>query len=196
MALGGNGSGGGSLAAGQVVFVENGDEQRRLGVQPGEIYTIKFFPNDPNIVTGGSDFAIRLWDGSSGAERLRLIGHVAPIQDLALSADGHTLISASWDGTVRAWHIPDYWAKDAAPLRDDICADNIEFERMPTIIPPVERNSMPAFLGRPWDTCDWRGLGSLEGWRQILLVFAVRWLGVSAVDYRGASAPPASAPPQ
>ncbi|MEE8146483.1 MAG: WD40 repeat domain-containing protein, partial [Longimicrobiales bacterium] len=47
--------------------------------------------------------AIWLWDHPSGKLRAELRGHLETVTSLAFSADGETLISGSWDGTVRSW---------------------------------------------------------------------------------------------
>lgn len=183
LALGGNGSGGGDRAGGQVLSLESGDEVARLIGHHGEIYAIAFLPASISVVTGGSDFSIRIWDAHSGDEQLRLIGHVAPIQDIALSPDGRQLVSASWDGTVRLWQIPDYWATDPVRLRDELCERDPFAYSASTILSKDERNATAAFTGRPWNVCEWRGLGSFKGWRQALTVLVVRWLGLNSFDY-------------
>ena len=46
-----------------------------------------------------------LWDLNTGKELKRFKGHSAPVLSLALSADGHFLLSGSGDGTMRFWEI-------------------------------------------------------------------------------------------
>ena len=46
---------------------------------------------------------VRVWDIASGQETLTLKGHTDEITDLAFSPDGHRLISAAADMTVRFW---------------------------------------------------------------------------------------------
>ena len=66
------------------------------------------------FASGGQDAIVRMWKPSSGAYDYlyppvelagRLPGHAAWVWDLALSADGRTLASASADRTIRVWDV-------------------------------------------------------------------------------------------
>ena len=58
---------------------------------------------DGRIVTAGADAHIAIWTPGKQMPEKVLNGHTGPIVDLAVSPDGKTLASASWDHTARLW---------------------------------------------------------------------------------------------
>jgi cytochrome c len=65
------------------------------------------FLKDGQMATAGADAKIAIWTpGRLQPDRV-FEGHAAPIVSLAVSPDGATLASASWDHTVRIWSLKD-----------------------------------------------------------------------------------------
>ncbi len=59
---------------------------------------------DGRLLSGSDDFDLRLWDVASGTSTA-LAGHQGKVLALALSPDGRTAASASWDGFVGLWDL-------------------------------------------------------------------------------------------
>ncbi|PSN74398.1 WD40 repeat-like protein [Corynespora cassiicola Philippines] len=64
---------------------------------------------DPSgeVVCAGSidSFDIHIWSVQTGQLLDRLSGHEGPVSSLSFAPDGSTLVSGSWDHTVRLWNI-------------------------------------------------------------------------------------------
>jgi WD40 repeat protein len=65
------------------------------------------FRSDGAVAAGSSDGTIRIWR-TAGLDRPQAIGgtltgHSGTVTDLAFTPDGHSLVSASFDNTIRVW---------------------------------------------------------------------------------------------
>ena len=63
------------------------------------------FLKDGRMATAGADARIAIWMPGQQQPEQVLDGHRGPIVSLAVSPDGATLASASWDHTVRVWSL-------------------------------------------------------------------------------------------
>jgi cytochrome c len=61
------------------------------------------FLKDGRLATGGEDGRVAIWQPGQPVPVQTFQGHTAPIVAIALSPDGETLASASWDRTIRLW---------------------------------------------------------------------------------------------
>jgi cytochrome c len=61
--------------------------------------------DDARAITAGEDARIALWTPGRTVPDAVFTGHTGPIAALAVSPDGETLASASWDGTIRLWKL-------------------------------------------------------------------------------------------
>lgn len=80
----------------------DGREIRRIAV-PVPVNALAVIDGGKRIAVGGHDPFIRIFDVATGRAKGKLEGHRMGITDLAVSADGARLLSASIDKSVRLW---------------------------------------------------------------------------------------------
>ncbi len=69
--------------------------------------------SDELIATGGSDNVVRVWNWQLETEADTLVGHTGSVASLAFDSISRTIISGSFDTTVRVWKL-----KQSAPGQD------------------------------------------------------------------------------
>lgn len=95
--------------------MNSGEEIHRLQgdfppTVPAAIYDVIFSMDGRLVIAGAgghrqSEDAIWIWDAETGELLTSLEGQYGGIYGIAMSDDGTTLVSASWDGTVGVWKI-------------------------------------------------------------------------------------------
>ena len=75
-----------------------------LPERPGEVLALCFC-GPRTLASAGSGNVIHLWDLSTGQEQCRLVGHTGSITTLAFDGRTETLVSGSYDTTVRLWDL-------------------------------------------------------------------------------------------
>ena len=71
-----------------------------------EIISLAFSPDGKMLLSGSKDGAIRAWDTTTGQQQYICPGHVGNVTDIAVSAEGNTLISLnSHDDMLIKWDI-------------------------------------------------------------------------------------------
>jgi WD40 repeat protein len=85
-----------------------GDARARQLRSPQGVWEARRSPSGALLAVGDPDCRIRLLDSRSGAVRQVLSGHTRRIADLAfLPGEDSSLASASYDGTIRIWDLPE-----------------------------------------------------------------------------------------
>lgn len=85
-----------------VTDIEHGKEVMRLSSGPAKVLSLAIC-GDNLLASGGSDNLIRLWDLEKRTQLGRLDGHTGSVASLASNVE--TLVSGSFDTTVRVWQL-------------------------------------------------------------------------------------------
>ena len=72
-------------------------------MHPQAVTRMAFHPSMPLVITGCADGIARCWDLRTGQVAQQFKGHVAAVQDVALSPNGSMLLTGSDDHTAKAF---------------------------------------------------------------------------------------------
>jgi hypothetical protein len=78
---------------------------RRLRGHTRAVLAVAWSTNDQWIATASKDQTAKIWNVSTGTERLTLAGHEGSVQAVAFAPDGNILATGSADSTVRLWSV-------------------------------------------------------------------------------------------
>ena len=70
-----------------------------------EVTSVAFSPNSKILASGSRDNTIKLWDVTTGIEKMSLVGHSSEVTSVMFSPDGKTLASGSNDKTIKLWDV-------------------------------------------------------------------------------------------
>ncbi len=73
-----------------------------LTLQNGQVWSAAFSPDNGNLVTVGGNGA-RIWDLTTGAERMALTPH-GVVASANFSKDGKRIVTGSWDNSAKIWN--------------------------------------------------------------------------------------------
>ncbi|WP_166831543.1 protein kinase domain-containing protein [Thalassoroseus pseudoceratinae] len=78
-----------------------------VAISPDSQWIASGCMGDPfKVVAGITDYSVRIWDATSGKQKLVLRGHDRPVSSVAFSQDSRRILSGSHDQTVKVWDIP------------------------------------------------------------------------------------------
>ncbi|HUS35887.1 MAG TPA: c-type cytochrome domain-containing protein [Verrucomicrobiae bacterium] len=106
--------------------VSDGVRLDTLNQPQGELNNVAFTPDGQHILAAGADKRIHMWRFVSREDPVlnpvihSRFAHEAPITAFALSADGHQLITAASDRSLKIWSLPDLTEQFAYESQPDI----------------------------------------------------------------------------
>lgn len=100
----------GSAALGQLLVWEWQSETYILKQQghAHDVNAVAFSPDGQLMATGGDDGKVKIWNTTTGFCFATFADHSAPVTDVCITSAGNVVVSASLDGTVRAYDLVRY----------------------------------------------------------------------------------------
>ena len=79
-----------------------------LAQHEGPVRALAFSPDGSQLVSGGQDNVLRVWDLATAQERAVLRGHASHVRDCVFSPDSLLLLSAGRDQQIKLWEPDSY----------------------------------------------------------------------------------------
>lgn len=86
---------------------EESKQVRQVGGFGGAIFRLQYTPDGKRLLAASADKNVRVFDTGGTSPKLTLAGHTDWVYSVAVSPDGNTAASGSWDGEVRLWSLAD-----------------------------------------------------------------------------------------
>lgn len=103
---------------GTVYFIANANSSRQGGFSFGQqvsrrehigaLFALAYSPDSSLLATAGNDLTTRVWDTSTGAEKLTLYGHSESILSAFFTDNNSDLVTGGRDGTIRGYVLDPY----------------------------------------------------------------------------------------
>jgi len=88
----------------RMIDIASGETVFSLSTRPSMTFALLFLENN-RLATGGTDNRIWIWDLETRQAVTQLVGHTGTVASLACDRSGATLVSGSYDTTVRIWNL-------------------------------------------------------------------------------------------
>lgn len=86
---------------------DNWSQRAVIDAHAGPVNCLEKFPDDHQIISGGRDRNVAIWDVRVAERVTTLSGHVRQVFDVAVSPDGKTVVSGGLSGDVCIWRAGD-----------------------------------------------------------------------------------------
>jgi len=94
---------------------EDAKQSKVVGGFGGNVFRLLFHPDGKTLLATGADKVVRVFENFAAKQALS--GHADWVYSLALSPDGKSIASGSWDGEIRLWNLA-----DGKPIRTVLAA--------------------------------------------------------------------------